>query len=61
MRLIDSDAFKEEVTDMTVKFNLNPVRCVAICKIIDKRTTAIDLSNIIMISELKRISILFPG
>lgn len=46
MRLIDADAFKEEVTDMTVKFNLDPVRCVAICKIIDKRPTVIDLSNI---------------
>lgn len=48
MRLIDADAFKEEVKDMTVKFNLDPVRCLAIYKIIDRRPTAIDLSNIII-------------
>ncbi|WP_394919006.1 hypothetical protein [uncultured Robinsoniella sp.] len=46
MRLIDADAFKEEVKDMAVKFNLDPVRCLAICKIIDRRPTVIDLSNI---------------
>lgn len=49
MRLIDADAFKKQVTDMTVKFNLDPMRFVAICKIIDKRPSVIDLSNRISI------------
>ena len=48
MRLIDADAFKQEVAALTVKFNLDPGRCNAICKMIDTRPTVLDFPNRIM-------------
>lgn len=51
MRLIDADAFKQEVAAMTIRLNLDPERCNAICKMIDSRPTVVDFSNKIMTIE----------
>lgn len=56
MRLIDADAFKQQVAAATIADDLNPEKCNMMCALIDGQPTAVDLNDIIAVLD-RRIAI----
>lgn len=47
MRLIDADAFKQQVAAVVITGNLSAEKANAMCELIDKQLTAYDLDKVV--------------
>lgn len=52
MRLIDADAFKQQVAAATIADDLNPEKCNMMCALIDGQPTAVDLNDVIAVLDI---------